>query len=304
MAKKNKKENHDHIKELANKASENIKAAFFLNLIFSILEFFGGILTNSISIFSDAIHDLGDSFSIGISYLLERKSKKNPDETYTYGYLRYSLVGALLASVVLLIGSGFVIINAIPRLFQPEEVNHDAMIIFAIFGVMINGYAAYKTSKGIKHNEKAINLHMLEDVFGWLAVLIGSVVIKTTGLLIIDPILSILIALFILLHVYKNLKEIFDIFMEKVPKNINIDNLKKIIKDKFDNVKDIHHIHVWSVDAINNCMTAHVSLNKDITQEEIITLKNDIKKLLKDNDIEHVTLEIEYNSEKCKNHDC
>lgn len=303
MAKKNKKEKSD-IEELAKKTPDNIKSAFIINLIFAILEFLGGFLTNSISIFSDAIHDLGDSFSIGIAYILERKSKKNADETYTYGYLRYSLVGALLTSVVLLIGTSVVIINAIPRLFTPQEVNHDAMIIFAIFGVMINGYAAFKTSKAVKHNEKSINLHMLEDVFGWLAVLIGSIVIKTTGLIIIDPILSILIALFLLLHVYKNLKEVFDIFMEKVPKNIKLEDIKNEIINEFDSVKDIHHIHVWSLDAINNCMTAHISLNKDINKDEIITLKNNIKKLLEENNISHVTLEIEYNNEKCKKHDC
>ncbi len=290
---------HDH-----NDSKENIKIAFFLNLIFSALEAIGGFLTNSISIFTDSIHDLGDSFSIGISYLLEKKSQKSADNTYTFGYLRYSLLGAIITSMVLITGSIVVLYNAIPRLIHPEEINHDAMIIFAIFGVFINGYAAYKTSRSHNHNEKSINLHMLEDVLGWIAVLIGSIFIKLYNWIIIDPILSILIALYILYHVYRNIKEVFDIFMEKVPKNINIEAITKDIENYKDSIKDIHHIHVWSLDGINNCMTAHIHLNKELNKDEIIALKKEIKKKLLSYDIHHATLEIEYSSEKCDNKKC
>ena len=299
---KTKVENeHNHIH---NDSKENIKIAFFLNLIFSVLEAVGGFLTNSISIFTDSIHDLGDSFSIGVSYLLEKKSQKSADNTYTFGYLRYSLLGAIITSMVLITGSIIALYNAIPRLIHPEEINHDAMIIFAIFGVFINGYAAYKTSRGEKHNEKSINLHMLEDVLGWIAVLIGSVFIKLYNWLIIDPILSILIALYILYHVYRNIKEVFDIFMEKVPKNIKVDAIEKDIETSFDSIKDMHHIHVWSLDGVNNCMTAHIHLSKDLNRDEIIALKKDIKKKLSSHKIYHATLEIEYINEKCDNKNC
>ena len=278
---------------------ENIKIAFLLNLGFSILEAFGGYLTNSISIFTDAIHDFGDSISIGVSYLLEKQSNKDPNHKYTYGYLRYSLLGALITSIILLTGSVVVIYNAIPRIIHPEEINHDAMIIFAIFGVIINGYAAYRTSHGEKHNEKAINLHMLEDVFGWIAVLIGSIFIKIYNLTIIDPILSILITIYILFHVYKYIKEVFDIFMEKVPDNININDIKKNVEEKFEMIKNIHHIHVWSLDGVNNYMTLHVELNEDINKDDLIKLKQDIKKELNKTGINHVTLEFDYFGEKC-----
>ena len=147
---------HEH----KHSSKENIKIAFLLNLLFSILEAIGGYLTNSISIFTDAIHDFGDSISIGVSYLLEKKSSKASDTTHTYGYLRYSLLGALITSVILLVGSIVAIYGSIKRLIIPQAVNYDAMIIFAIFGVIINGYAAYRTSHADKHNEKAINLHM------------------------------------------------------------------------------------------------------------------------------------------------
>lgn len=289
----------EHKHEHEHNASENIKVAFLLNLGFSILEAIGGFLTNSISIFTDSIHDFGDSISIGISYLLEKQSNKDPNHKYTYGYLRYSLLGALITSIILLTGSVVVIYNAIPRIIHPEEINHDAMIIFAIFGVIINGYAAYRTSHGEKHNEKAINLHMLEDVFGWIAVLIGSIFIKIYNLTIIDPILSILITIYILFHVYKYIKEVFDIFMEKVPDNININDIKKNVEEKFEMIKNIHHIHVWSLDGVNNYMTLHVELNEDINKDDLIKLKQDIKKELNKTGINHVTLEFDYFGEKC-----
>lgn len=289
----------EHKHEHEHNASENIKVAFLLNLGFSILEAIGGFLTNSISIFTDSIHDFGDSISIGVSYLLEKQSNKDPNHKYTYGYLRYSLLGALITSIILLTGSVVVIYNAIPRIIHPEEINHDAMIIFAIFGVIINGYAAYRTSHGEKHNEKAINLHMLEDVFGWIAVLIGSIFIKIYNLTIIDPILSILITIYILFHVYKYIKEVFDIFMEKVPDNININDIKKNVEEKFEMIKNIHHIHVWSLDGVNNYMTLHVELNEDINKDDLIKLKQDIKKELNKTGINHVTLEFDYFGEKC-----
>ena len=294
------KHEHNHLHDSAG----NIKIAFLLNLGFSILEFIGGFLTNSISIFTDSIHDFGDSISIGVSYLLEKKSQKKSNNTYTYGYLRYSLLGAIITSIVLLTGSIIVLYNAIPRLVHVEEINYDAMIIFAVFGVIINGYAAYRTSHADKHNEKAINLHMLEDVMGWIAVLIGSILIKAFKLYIIDPILSILIAIYILYHVYRYLKEVFYIFMEKTPDNININELKNDIKDNFKTINDIHHIHVWTLDGVNNYLTAHILLNDNISKKDIITIKQDIKKYLVSKNIEHSTLEIEYLEEECKSKNC
>ena len=294
---------HNHSHSHNHESHENIKIAFLLNLLFSILEAFGGFLTNSISILTDAVHDFGDSISIGVSYFLEKKSNKKADNEYTYGYLRYSLLGALITSVILLVGSVFAIYEATQRLITPQDVNHDAMIIFAVFGVLINGYAAYRTSHADKHNEKAINLHMLEDVMGWIVVLIGSICIKIFNILIIDPILSILIACYILYHVYRYIKEVFDIFMEKAPENINISEIKTNIEEKFKNI-EAHHIHIWTMDGINNYMTAHIKVNDDLKADEIIKLKNDIKHYLKDNNIKHVTLEIEYKDEKCTNEKC
>ncbi len=293
-----------HTHEHKHNAKQNIKEAFLLNLLFSILELFGGFLTNSISILTDSIHDFGDAITIGVSYFLEKKSSKTPDQEYTYGYLRYSLVGALVTSVILLIGSLIAVIEAVKRIRTPQEVNYDAMIIFAVFGVLINGYAAYKTSHGEKHNEKAINLHMLEDVLGWIVVLIGSICIKLFDFTILDPILSIFIATYILYHVYKYIKEVFDIFMEKVPSNIKIDKITKDVEEEFSDVKSIHHIHIWTMDGTNNYMTCHIALNKKLDEKHVTDLKHDIKVFLKEYDIDHITLEIEYVNEICNDKRC
>ena len=287
-----------------NDSISNIRLAFFLNLFFSIFELIGGILSNSVSIFSDAIHDIGDSLSIGISYLLEKFSKKKANTKYTYGYLRYSLIGALFTSVMLLLGTIIVLYRSIPLLFEPTVVNHNLMILFSIIGTIVNGIAAYKTSKSHNKNEKAISLHMIEDVLGWLGVLIGSIIIRFTGWTIIDPILSILIAIYILYHVYENLRDIFYIFMDKVPSDINIDNLSKSINKKFNVIKEIHHVHIWSIDGISNYMTAHVLLNKSISENEIITLKKQLKEFLLESNIQHSTIEIEYHNEKCSSIKC
>lgn len=217
------------------KSEKNIFLAFLLNLSFSAFELMGGIATKSVSIISDAIHDFGDAISIGLSYILEKISKKKPDNKYTYGYLRYSILGAIITNTILVVGSIFVIINAIKRIINPVEINYDGMITFAIIGFVINLIATYMTREGNSLNQKAVNLHMLEDVLGWLVVLIGAFIIKFTKLYIIDSILSIGVALFILYNAIKSYKTVIDLFLEKIPNNINVEEIKEHLLE----IKDI-----------------------------------------------------------------
>lgn len=280
---------------------ENIKIAFFLNLGFSIFEFIGGMLTNSVAIFSDAIHDLGDSLAIGISYGLEVFSKRKPDKKYTYGYKRYSLLGAFLTSFILLFGSLFVFIYAIRRIFQPTEVNFVGMLIFSIFGMAVNGYAAYKTSRSVNLNERSVNLHMLEDVLGWIAVFVGSLLIKLTGLQVIDPILSIIISIFIGIKAIKNVLEVVDVIMEKTPKNMDIDQLVQEVKG-IHQVLDVHHVHLWSLDGNEAFLTMHVFIDKNVTKKNYESLKEEVKHILLEKGITHSTIEFEY--EDCGNQVC
>lgn len=281
------------------KTERNILVAFILNISFSIFELIGGLFTNSVSIMSDAVHDLADAISIGISLILEKISKKKPNEEYTYGYIRYSVFGALITTTILTVGSILVIIGGVNRIINPRIINYDGMIIFAIFGVVINFMAAYFTKEGDSVNQKAVNLHMLEDVLGWVVVLIGSILMKFTDISIIDSIMSICIAIFILINAFKNLKNILDLFLEKTPKNISIKNLKNDLL-KIKDVVDVHHVHVWSMDGISNYATMHVVTRSDNQK----MLKNKIKKDLKKLGIIHTTVEIECMEEKCNEKNC
>lgn len=279
------------------KTEKNILLAFILNLSFSIFEFFGGIFTNSVAILSDSIHDLGDALSIGISYFLEKKSKKKPDKNYTYGYIRYSVLGGLITNIILLIGSILVIYNSIRRILNPVEVKYEGMILFAIIGFVINFLAAYLTRDDDSINQRSVNLHMLEDVLGWAIVLVGALIMKFTDIRIIDPIMSIGVALFILINTLKNLKQIQDLFLEKTPQNINIEHIKEHLKE-IEGVDDIHHIHVWSIDGYNNYATMHIVTKSN----NIKKLKAKIREELNEHGICHAILETE--DEICEDTEC
>ena len=279
------------------KTEKNILFAFILNLGFAIFEFFGGFFTNSVAILSDSIHDLGDALSIGISFFLERKSKKKPDNKYTYGYIRYSVLGGLITTVILLVGSILVIYNAIGKIINPTDINYKGMIIFAIVGFVTNLIAAFLTKEGDSINQKSVNLHMLEDVLGWAVVLVGAIIMNFTDIKIIDPIMSIGVAIFILVSTLKNLKQILDLFLEKTPKEINIEHLKKHLQE-IKGVDDIHHIHVWSIDGYNNYATMHiVTKSKDIKE-----IKTKIREELEEHGICHSILETE--DEACGDTEC
>lgn len=280
------------------KNEKNILIAFLLNLLFSIIEFIGGAITNSIAIISDSIHDMGDAMSIGVSYFLERKSTKKPDKNYTYGYIRYSVLGSIITTFILLCGSILVIYNAIGRLINPVEINYNGMIIFAVLGVIINFIAAYVTREGNSLNQKSVNLHMLEDVLGWLVVLIGAVVMKFTDIKIIDPILSIGVAIFILINSLKTLKQILDVFLEKTPENIDIEEIKEHLLE-IKGVIDVHHIHVRSIDGFNNYATMHIVVDGDYKE-----IKHKIKEELEEHGIVHTTIEFEEKGEKCDCEKC
>ncbi|MBR5808528.1 MAG: cation transporter [Clostridia bacterium] len=280
------------------KTEKNILIAFLLNLAFSVFEFFGGIFTGSVAIISDALHDIGDAMSIGVSYILERISKKKPDVNYTYGYLRYSVIGSVITTLILLFGSVMVIYNAVLRIVNPVPINYNGMIVFAIIGVVINFAAAMVTKDGHSLNQKAVSLHMMEDVLGWVVVLIGAVVMRFTDFSLIDPIMSVGVAIFILVNAIHNLKTILDVFLEKTPDGVSVNEIKEHILE-INDVLDVHHIHIWSMDGENNFATMHVVTNGDAH-----SVKDAIRRELKEHGIGHVTLELESAEEHCHDEFC
>ncbi|MBQ6687170.1 MAG: cation transporter [Bacilli bacterium] len=280
------------------KSEKNILIAFILNLLFSIFEFIGGAITNSVAILSDAIHDLGDCLSIFISFVLERISKKKPDDIYTYGYVRYSIIGSVITTSILIVGSILVIINAVKRLFFPIPINYNGMIILAIVGIIVNLLASYYTKDGDSLNQKSVNLHMLEDVLNWAIVLVGAIIMRFTDIKIIDSLLSIGVAIFILINALKNLKNVVDIFLEKIPDGISISDLKKHLL-AIKGIKDIHHIHIWTIDGVNNYATMHIVVNK-LSKK----LKETVKQELSEHGVFHTTIEYELTGEECLEKDC
>ena len=280
------------------KTEKNILIAFILNLSFSIFEIFGGIFTGSVAILSDAVHDMGDAVSIGISYFLEKKSKRQADEIYTYGYARFSVIGSMITTLILLLGSVMVIYNAVQRIISPAPINYDGMILFAIVGAIVNLCAAFFTRDGVSLNQRAVNLHMLEDVLGWLVVLAGAIIMRFTDIRLIDPLMSMGVAIFIFVHAVKNLKEAVDLFLEKTPHGISVSEIKKHIS-KIDGVLDVHHIHIWSMDGQNNFATMHI-----VTSENPHSIKDKIREELAEHGIGHATLELESEGEHCHDPHC
>ena len=280
------------------KTEKNILIAFLLNLSFAVFEFFGGIWSGSVAILSDAVHDLGDAASIGISWLLERKSHRQSDETYTYGYGRYSVLGSLVTTVILLAGSAVVVYHAVGRIIHPTAIRYTGMMLFAVVGVAVNLIAAFITREGDSLNQKAVNLHMLEDVLGWAVVLIGAIVMRLTDFTLLDPLLSIAVAVFILIHAAKNLKETIGILMEKAPEAVQVSEIREHIL-AIDGVLDIHHIHLWTLDGQRNYATMHI-----VTGGDPHEIKERVREELHEHGIGHATLELEREGEHCHETHC
>ena len=288
---------HDH--SHSHGSNNRIGWAFFLNVTFTIIEFIGGILTNSTAIMADAVHDLGDSLSIGFAWFLSKVSEKGSNSEFTYGYRRLSLFGALINGLVLIIGSVWVLTEAIPKLLQPEMPIVEGMIALAVFGVLVNGFAAYKLSKGKTLNERVLNWHLLEDVLGWVAVLIVSIVLLFVDWPILDPALSILFTLYILINVAKNLWHTIRLFLQAIPdKELSKSVYKTLIELK--EVDSIHHLHLWSLDGEHHVLTAHLALQEALSTQQQLELKKSIAERLSKLNLEHTTIELEMTNEQCR----
>ncbi len=290
---------HSHAHSEGSTASQRMGWAFALNFCFTLVEFIGGWLTNSTAIMADAVHDLGDSLAIGSAWFLNKISDKGANAQYTYGYKRLSLFGALLNGVVLVVGSVWVLSEAIPRLLNPVMPHTEGMIVLALLGVAVNGLAAYKLSGGKTLNERVLNWHLLEDVLGWIAVLLVAIVMQFVDWPVLDPLLSVAFTLFILVNVLKNLKTTAQLFFQATPD-------KKLLKDieesllTVQNVASVHHLHLWSLDGEHHVLTAHVNTTEGFELAAYAELKQRIEASLEHFDLAHTTIEIELNNEACR----
>jgi cobalt-zinc-cadmium efflux system protein len=288
---------HSHTQALQN--TRNIRFVFLLNLIFTLIEITGGIWTNSVAILSDALHDLGDSLSLGLAWYLEKYSQKERNEKYSYGYRRFSMLGALINTIILIIGSLIILSEAIPRIMRPEQADANGMALLAIGGILVNGIAALRLSKDRSLNARMVAWHLLEDVLGWIAVLIVGIVLIFKKIYILDPILSVLITSYVLFNVVRNLNKTLVLFMQAVPEGIDVSALEANIL-AIEKVKSIHHLHIWSLDGEHNVLTIHVVIGSESTIADVQRVRKEINALMEGMDFEHTAIQVECEDEACQ----
>ena len=250
------------------------------------------------AILSDAVHDLGDTFSIGLSWYAERIARRRPDSSFTYGYKRFPVLAALVNAVFLLGASVFVLSRAVPLVINPEPVHAQGMIWLAILGIIFNGAAVLRLSHGKSLNQKVVRLHLMEDTLGWMAVLIGAIVIRFTGLHWIDPLMGILIALFIIYNALRGLKEALRILLQAIPESADI----KMVENELlsiSGVGGIHDVRTWTIDGISHVYTLHVVVNSGVEAEDISRIKTEVRDKLGKSGFDFVTIEIDQAGEHC-----
>jgi len=285
-------ENHSHHDHAHgnNAAAKNIFLALVLNLGFAVIELFGGLYTNSVAILSDALHDFGDAFSLGAAWYLQKISNRPRDHFYSYGYRRFSLLGALVVSAVLLVGVALVIRESIERLMHPAAANAKGMFVLAIVGIAVNGFAALRVKRGHSHNERAVYLHLLEDVLGWIAVLISSIFMIYFNLPFLDPLISLAISVYILANVFRNVRGVVKILLMEVPNHIHLGELEKSIR-AMKHVAAIDDLHLWTLDGESHVLTLQVIVSEKITFKELKKIKQKIRSLAEAQSIRHSTIE-------------
>ncbi len=279
-------------------ASKNLGTAFFLNVGFTIIEIIGGIWTNSVAILADAIHDLGDSISLGLAWGLQKFSEKESNLKYTYGYGRFSLLGALIISLVLVAGSLVILSEAVPRLLMPETSNAPGMMLLAVIGIAVNGIAVLRLKGSENMNVKVVAWHLLEDVLGWVAVFVAGLLLLFIDLPIIDPILAILFTIYVLFNVIKNLKKTLSLFLQRVPYSIDMKKLEQDFRS-IDGVLSTHHTHLWSLDGEHHVLSTHLVVAGNPSREDILRIKKTGKELASALHVQHLTMEVELEDEDC-----
>lgn len=279
---------------------KNMRIALLLNVSFTIIEFVGGIMTNSMAILSDAIHDLGDSIAIVCSLVLEKKSTGGRTQLFTYGKRRLSVLAAFFTSLILIAGSVVILTQAIPRFFHPESVNTGGVLWLAVIGVIFNGLAFFRLFKGKSKsvNQRAVMMHLMEDALGWIVVMVGGFIMYFTSWMWIDPLLSIGVAVFILYNALRNIMQTLKILLQVKPDNFNDMEIKAALL-KIPGITNIHDLHAWTMDGEYNVLTTHLVLNSDANMEDLRKVRNEAYHVLSHLEIHHPTLQFEFEGESC-----
>lgn len=284
---------HHHHFDIKMTTQKKLLIVFLLNFGMAVMELFGGLMTNSTAILSDALHDFGDSMALALSWYLEKVSNKKSDKLFSFGYRRFSLLAALINSVVLLSGSVWILTEVIPRLVDPPAVKAQGMMWFAVVGLIINGGSVLLIRTGQSMNERVVSWHLMEDVLGWLAVLIVSIVLQFKDIPILDPILSLMIMAFIVFNVFKNFKDVFFVFMQSTPESINQSQIEDEL-GKHKCIEKVYHTHVWSLDGEKHVLTTHIVLKPGSGIKDYLEVQKWAREEVKKHGLWHTTIEIEF----------
>ncbi|WP_049531896.1 cation diffusion facilitator family transporter [Streptococcus pseudopneumoniae] len=271
------------------KAKYTVWVAFFLNLSYAIVEFIAGGIFGSSAVLADSVHDLGDAIAIGISAFLETISNREEDRQYTLGYKRFSLLGALMTAVILITGSILVILENTTKLFNPQPVNDEGILWLGIIAVSINLLASLVVRKGKTKNESILSLHFLEDTLGWIAVILMAIILRFTDWYILDPLLSLVISIFILTKAIPRFWSALKIFLDAVPEGVETGDLEKDLEDLI-NVKSVNQLSIWSMDGLENNAIVHLCLED---WEQMMETKNQVRQLLEERGIQNITIEVD-----------
>nr|WP_321357680.1 cation diffusion facilitator family transporter [uncultured Draconibacterium sp.] len=272
-----------------------------LNLSITIVQVIGGIISNSLSLLSDALHNLGDSSAVFIAFLAGKRSRKRPDEQKTFGYKRVEILAALFNGVVLIGICLYLFFEAYERFVNPEPIKGKIMFIVATFGLLANLISVFVLNKDKNDNlnVRAAYLHLLGDTFSSVAVIIGGIAIWKFEVFWIDPLITVLVGIYIIYHTWDVVKETVDILMQSTPGNIDLGSIKAEV-EKIPEIDNIHHIHVWKLDDTQIHLEAHINMKDNINMLEMMEVRSNTEKLLHDKfGIEHITLQAGY--ECCNN---
>ncbi len=291
---------HHHHHHAHGQSLERIGQAFWLNVVFTVIELIGGAMTNSVAILADAVHDLGDSLALAFAWYMEKQSRSDFDrESFTYGMRRLSVLSAIVTGLVLVFGSFLVLIKSVPRVLQPEPASTQGMIGLALLGVVVNGVAALRVQKGTSLNERMLMWHLLEDVFGWLMILVGAIVMNFVDLPILDPLMAIALSLWVLWNVVNNLRESLEVFLQRTPRRMKLENVQEFVRS-FPSIESLHHTHLWSLDGEHHIFTGHLVVHQDVQIQDLALLRQEIKVGLQQHfHITEATLEIEWPGQQC-----
>lgn len=284
-------------------ASRNILTALALNASFAVIELIGGLLTQSVAIMADAVHDLGDSLALGLAWYFERAADRKSDKHFSYGYRRLSLLSAVLTAAFLVVASVFMIAQAIPRLMNPIQPNTTGMLGLAVLGIAVNGYAAWRMQHGSTMNERVLSWHLIEDVLGWVAVLVVSVVMRFVDLPILDPILCLVFTSFIIFGVLKSFRQTVHLFLQGTPAGLDVGKMSDEIR-AIPEVCDIHDVHVWSLDGESHVLTLHAVVPPTTDLAGAARVIDKIRGIVATHGNIHVTVEIEPTGANCPNRHC